>query len=90
MALAPNGEEGISLFSKGRYDMVFTDLGMPGLSGWDVAKAIKDRSSETPVIMITGWGVTIDPADVLDKGVDGVLAKPFEVQGLLDVVRKFS
>jgi DNA-binding response OmpR family regulator len=89
VALAPNGEEGISLFEKGRYDMVFTDLGMPGMSGWDVARAIKDRNNEVPVIMITGWGAAIDPADVLNKGVDGIVAKPFNVQGLLDVVQKF-
>ncbi len=89
VALAPNGEEGISLFEKGRYDMVFTDLGMPGMSGWDVARAIKDHNSEVPVIMITGWGAAIDPADVLNKGVDGIVAKPFNVQGLLDVVQKF-
>lgn len=86
--LASNGEEGIALFEKGKYDLVFTDLSMPGISGWDVVKAIKRHNSDIPVIMVTGWGVGIDQAEMDRYGVDEVLPKPFDIDNVLSLVNK--
>jgi signal transduction histidine kinase len=86
--LASNGEEGIALFEKGKYDLVFTDLSMPGISGWDVVKAIKRHNSDIPVIMVTGWGVGIDQAEMDKYGVDEVLPKPFDIDNVLSLVNK--
>jgi len=77
---AASGEEGLSLFEQNNYDLVVTDLGMPGISGRDVARAIKRDSPQTLVIMITGWGVQIDMAEEI---VDGVIAKPFQKDAIL-------
>ncbi len=77
-----HGQEAITLFMQGYYDLVITDLGMPDVSGWDVAEAVKQKSPETPVVLITGWGVQVDSAQ-RDK-VDGVIAKPFSRQTLSD------
>ena len=86
VTLAADGEEGISLFRKGAYDIVFTDLGMPGLSGWDVARAIKRKQKDVPVVMVTGWGVAIDPSEIEGNGVDGILPKPFDIDSVLAIV----
>ena len=88
VTLAENGEGGLSLFRKGRYDIVFTDLGMPGLTGWDVTRAIKGHRRDVPVIMVTGWGVGIDQSQVDRNGVDGVISKPFSMDKLLDLVHR--
>ncbi len=87
VALAADGEEGIALFDANEYDVVFTDLSMPGLSGWEVVKAIKQRRSDVPVIMVTGWGVGIDQSDVDEYGVDKVLPKPFDIDLVLKLVQ---
>jgi CheY-like chemotaxis protein len=50
---------------------------MPGVSGWDVARAVKARRPGTPVVMVTGWREQINPAEAAREGVDHLLAKPF-------------
>ena len=86
VTLASEGEEGLRLFKRDGHDMVFTDLSMPGLSGWQVAEEIKRHRSDVPVVMVTGWGVLIDQSEIEASGVDGVLAKPFAIDDVLGLV----
>jgi len=79
-----HGQEAINLFEQSNYDLVITDLGMPDVSGWDVAEAVKQKSPETPVVLITGWGVQVDSAQREKLGINGVIAKPFSRQTLSD------
>ena len=72
-----NAREALEVFRQGDYKLVITDLGMPDISGRDVAKSVKAMKPETPVVLITGWGVQLDPAELKGTGVDGVIAKPF-------------
>ncbi|MBW2058143.1 MAG: PAS domain S-box protein [Deltaproteobacteria bacterium] len=86
VTLASGGEEGIKIFKEGEFDLVFTDLGMPEISGWQVAKAIKEINSKTPVIIITGWGATLDKQKVRESGIDLQISKPFRIHQLLELV----
>jgi len=86
VTIVDNGHEGISRFNEGDYDLVITDLGMPGVSGWEVAKAVKRQVSVIPVIMITGWGVQIDIEKARLDGVDEVLTKPFTREDLCECI----
>ena len=70
-----SGAEAVKAFKDGNYDLVITDLGMPGMSGWDVARAIKKMKPDMPVLLITGWVIDLDEEQ--KKLVDGVIAKPF-------------
>jgi len=81
-----SGEEGIELFRKQKPDIVITDLGMPGLSGWDVAGKIKASDPFTPVILSTGWGVKPGQNEVHMKNVDRVISKPFKMEQILNLV----
>jgi PAS domain S-box-containing protein len=83
---AANGIEGLELFRKNEFDLVFTDLGMPGMNGWEVAQGIKSLSPTTPVGLITGWGSSLDDARIKDKGVDLIVSKPFRYNQVLDLV----
>ena len=74
--------EALEAFRKGDYKLVITDLGMPEISGRDVAKAVKETKPETPVVLITGWGVQLDPAELKGAGVDGIIAKPFSKEAI--------
>ena len=75
-----SGEQALSAFEKDDYDLVITDLGMPDISGREVAKAIREMKPETPVILITGWGVQLNLKELPE--IDGVIAKPFSKEAL--------
>ncbi|OGP90546.1 MAG: hypothetical protein A2156_13180 [Deltaproteobacteria bacterium RBG_16_48_10] len=86
VVVAPNGEEGIERFRAEAFDLVFTDLGMPKLSGWDVGKTIKGINPKTPIAMITGWGVELDREKLSESGIDLIISKPFNFDQVIDVV----
>ena len=69
-------------------DLVITDLGMPQVTGWDVARAAKARRPDLPVVLLTGWG---DQAEAsADAGVDRVLAKPVPRSAVLAVIAELT
>lgn len=84
-----NGQRGLELFQEKKFDLVFTDLGMPGMSGWQVAEKIKQLSSDTPVALITGWEVKKKKQELKKNGVDVVLKKPFRVDEILRLVQEW-
>ena len=83
--LAANGRDALEIFDHEDFDMVFTDLGMPEMSGWEVAKSIKEKNPRVPVILITGWGAQLDDGKAKESGVDRILSKPFTIQDILRV-----
>ena len=78
--IAQGGRAGLDRFAAGGFDAVFTDLGMPGVNGWDLVHSIKARAPETPVVIVTGWGVQIDNRVLLTRGADCVVPKPFSLE----------
>ncbi|MDP7134301.1 MAG: response regulator, partial [Planctomycetota bacterium] len=73
-------------FDSGEFDVVITDLGMPKLTGGQVAIGIRRHSSTTPIILLTGWGQQVDESQF--EGVNLVLSKPPSDQSLEDALRK--
>jgi CheY-like chemotaxis protein len=86
VVVASNGEEGIERFKSEPFDLVFTDLGMPKLSGWDVGKAIKGINPKIPIAMITGWGVELDKEKLKESGIDLIVSKPFNFNQVIRAV----
>ena len=77
--LAKDGKEALKLFSEQDFDLVITDLGMPGMSGWQLSKHIKQGNPETPIIVITGWGAQLGDEDLTNNDVELILSKPFHL-----------
>jgi len=69
------GEDAVNLFEAGDFELVVTDLGMPDMSGREVAGIVKEIKAGTPVILITGWGVQLSEEDMPE--IDGMITKPF-------------
>ena len=69
-------------------DLVITDLGMPEVSGWDVATGVKALSPKTSVILMTGWGITLDKDRARERGVDVILSKPFQISEIQKVLNE--
>ena len=86
VVVASNGEEGIERFRSQPFDLVFTDLGMPKLSGWEVGKTIKEINPKVPVAMITGWGVELDREKLSESGIDLIVSKPFNFDQVIHLV----
>ncbi len=67
-------------------DLVLSDLGMPGMNGWDVARTVHARHPHVPVVLLTGWGREISAAQMRENGIAAVLAKPLEGPALRQAV----
>jgi len=70
------------------FDLVFTDLAMPRVSGWQVAQAVKEIAPTVPVVLVTGFGVELSAEERQTHGVDMVLVKPLKISDVLDVVAR--
>jgi signal transduction histidine kinase/CheY-like chemotaxis protein len=82
-----SGRQALDRFTPEAFDLVITDLGME-LSGREVTRAIKARSPGTPVIVVTGWAFDLSTDDLREVGADHVLAKPFQVNEVREMVAK--
>jgi CheY-like chemotaxis protein len=71
--------DGIRLATVSAYDAVFTDLGMPDMSGWEVAARLHELYPDLPVALVTGWGTSLDEEDARRRGIRAVVHKPFEI-----------
>jgi PAS domain S-box-containing protein len=78
--------KGIELFEKEEFDIVFTDLSMPEMSGWEVTDRLKFLNPEVVIVMVTGWGTQVDSRKLKDHAVDLLMAKPFEVKKLFEIL----
>jgi len=83
-----DGATGIEEFLTGNYDIVFTDLGMPEISGWEVAQRIKAIDPSVTMVLITGWGVQLDENELRQRKIDSVISKPFQIRQILEAVSK--
>jgi len=88
--IALGGAAGLERYSPERFDVVFTDLGMPEVNGWDVVQAVKSRSPDTPVVVVTGWGAQIEGGAMHARGADYVIPKPFSLEDVRDVLRRLT
>jgi signal transduction histidine kinase len=80
---AASGPEGLARLADGVIvDVVVTDLGMPEMTGWDVARAVRTRHPGVPVGLVTGWAVALEISDEERRGVDFLIAKPYTIEAL--------
>lgn len=83
-----DGQRALQLIELGDFDMVFTDLGMPSINGWLIAKKVKELRPDVPVIMITGWGAQYEGQNLDSQGVDMVLSKPVSYRQLVAAIEQ--
>ncbi|RPH83127.1 MAG: response regulator, partial [Candidatus Rokuibacteriota bacterium] len=85
-----DGGEAIARFAAEPFDLVVTDLAMPRVSGWQVARAVKRVSPQVPVFLITGFGVELTAEERRAHGVDLVLVKPLQIEEILEAVAEVA
>lgn len=86
---ARDGDEAVAMIRQRKYDLVLSDIKMPGRTGYDVFAAVKTACPACPVVFMTGFGY--DPSHSVIRahreGLSGVLFKPFKVDEFLEQVR---
>lgn len=89
VSMASSGPEAVRMVMQRHYDIMFTDLGMPGMSGWELSQEIRQRSPQTHVVMITGWGTQLDHQKAAESNVKKILPKPVSYDEIMHVVNDY-
>lgn len=84
---APNGAVGIEQIKNDIYDLIITDIKMPGYNGFDVLKVAREVSPESLVIMITAFGTTESAVEAMKLGAYDYIHKPFKIDEIRLVVK---
>jgi PAS domain S-box-containing protein len=83
VVLAETARQGLAEFNQSHFDLVLTDLAMPEMSGWDLAKTLKAIDPSVFVGLITGRSVVITKENTKKRGVDFIVSKPFDYTNVL-------
>jgi two-component system OmpR family response regulator len=87
---APNGQEAEAALLTVAYDLLILDLGLPKMTGLEVLKRLRGRSSALPVLILTAMDGTGDRVKGLDLGADDYMVKPFDLAELEARVRALT
>lgn len=85
---AANGEEGLERFAAGGIDVVLLDIKLPGMSGIQTLRAIKETTHDAEVIMVTGYGDIHSAVESMKLGARDYITKPFKLDELLALIRQ--
>lgn len=77
--IAPDGETALGELGNSSFDAVVLDVMLPGINGFDVARAMRGRSDYTPILMLTARGRPEDVLKGFEAGTDDYLPKPFDL-----------
>jgi DNA-binding response OmpR family regulator len=91
VSTAPNGSDALAALAGGSFDLVILDVSMPGLSGYDVCRKIRqgEKTRDVPVIFLTAKGMLVDMTEGEEAGSDLYLVKPVLATKLLNMVGMF-
>lgn len=87
VTMAGDGYEALDLLRENRYDLMLTDLGMPGMSGYQLAIQAKEIYPDIPIIMATGWESRIDRQKMAEYKIDYIVGKPFVFEDLFEAIK---
>jgi excisionase family DNA binding protein len=86
--IAPDGQEALEYMKRNAYNLLITDLRMPGLDGLTVISEARRIQAGLPVIVVTGFSTEANAIQAANLGVSGYLTKPFKVPKVLEVTAK--
>ena len=81
-----DAKEALGIFEKDKFDLVITDYAMPGMKGDELAAAIKAKSPQQPVVMITAYAEMLQSSGKKLTGVDFLVSKPFLLEHLREAI----
>ncbi|HEX3032165.1 MAG TPA: response regulator [Bacillota bacterium] len=88
VGLAANGPEALDKINERWPDVILMDMKMPGMSGLEVLRALKERPGDPKVILMTAYGELEIVAEAMALGVTEYVTKPFDINEVRELVRK--
>ena len=79
-------KQAVEEYAVKRYDIVLTDIGMPEMTGWDIAREIKEIDPDAIIIFITGWPGQVDRKKAKKTGIKGIISKPFHKNKVMAMI----
>lgn len=89
VSLFPDGETAMRAFEKGRYDLCLLDVMLPGIDGFELARYIRARDHEVPLLFLTAKSLKEDRIKGLKLGADDYITKPFSIEELMLKIEVF-
>lgn len=87
---AEDGFNALELLDLQHFDAVFTDIGMPGMSGWELARLVRARNGEIPLAIFTGLGDAVGSDEQKAASVNWIVTKPFLIERIAEIVEEIS
>jgi CheY-like chemotaxis protein len=87
---AASSRQALAFYDETRFAAVLMDVGLPGMSGWELARVIRERDERVPLAIVTGWGEAVGSNAQKEAGIDWVVAKPFTVEQITSIAREVS
>jgi putative nucleotidyltransferase with HDIG domain len=85
---APSGEMALEVFSTNEFDLILTDLKMPGIDGLDLLRRVQDLGRDTMTVIMTGFGTVETAIDAMKRGAFDYILKPFKPEEVVRVLRR--
>ncbi|HKQ68531.1 MAG TPA: response regulator [Polyangiaceae bacterium] len=85
---AGSGEEALTMLEGSAYDLILSDIRMPGMSGGDLFRRVKERSPDLPVVLMTAYAAEHVVREATGEGVYAVLTKPFDIGAVSSTLRR--
>lgn len=87
---ATDGRTGLRYATENQYDVIVSDIVMPGISGLDICRHLREKGLKTPMLLLSALGHTDDKVAGLEAGADDYLSKPFEFREFLARVKALA
>ena len=88
LVLVENGEKGLEKWQQEEFSLLITDIGLPGISGWEVIESIRQQDERVPIIIVSGWGNQVELARSEKLKVNHFLSKPIDLFSLTSIIKK--
>jgi DNA-binding response OmpR family regulator len=83
---AADAESGLKYLQSETFDLIITDLGLPGMNGWELARASKRYQIDVPIISISSWQGKESEEKIREYGIDIAIWKPFRIDQVHDAI----
>lgn len=87
---ASNGTEGLDMIHERDYSLIFMDIKLPGISGTEILRTIREEGNNTPTIIMTAYATIKNAVDCIQLGAITYIQKPFTADRILNTMRQFN
>lgn len=88
--VASDGQEAVEKFEEEQFDLVLMDIQMPVMNGFEASEEIRRKNKEVPIIALTAYALKGDRDKCIESGMNDYLAKPYKMQDLYEIIKKYS